>query len=567
MRQANALLQGIQAQPPSPRDTLETIVEELQVIVEELQSTYEEFWIQQETLWERQERILRENDRYSSFFQFISEGAMFTDGEGLITIANRALGELLQLPEHGLVGTSILTFVPLGMKSDFWSRLRSLSQQTVIQNWETVLHLHNGEFLPVTLSVKGCPTLEGEELCWLVRDRSVPQAAEASPLATQNPDSQNIVQSTAALTAINQQLRSEVEARKRAEQALQFKARQEQLLHTIANRIRRSLELDQVLTATVAEVQQLLQVDRVMILQFMADGTKLVATEARNEVYPSLLKQAYQEPCFHEQGIEHYRQGRLRAFEDILAEDAQLHPCLVETLLTHEVRALLLIPILQQDRVWGMLVVHHCSHPRPWPNHEQALLTQLATQVSIAIEQSALFNKTQRLSRVDGMTEIANRRWFDDYLNQMWKQHQRDQTPLALVLADVDYFKAYNDTYGHPAGDYCLRTIAQLLDRHVRRPNDLVARYGGEEFAAILPNTNLAGGIHIAETFLENLSHFRLPHRASPLKMLTLSIGVISLVPEVGEKVGGFIQGADQALYQAKAQGRNQIVAWQPPKQ
>ena len=104
---------------------------------------------------------------------------------------------------------------------------------------------------------------------------------------------------------------------------------------------------------------------------------------------------------------------------------------------------------------------------------------------------------------VDRLTQIANRGWFDEYLEKMWKQHQRDQTPMALILSDIDYFKAYNDTYGHPAGDYCLRTIAELLDRHVQRPNDLVARYGGEEFAAILPNTNLAGAHHIAETILK----------------------------------------------------------------
>jgi len=361
-------------------------------------------------------------------------------------------------------------------------------------------------------------------------------------------------------------LRNEVEARRRAEHALQLQARQDQLLPPIANRVRSSLEIDQVLTATVSEVRQLLDVDRVMILQFRGDGTKLVATESRNKVYPSLLAKSYREPCFQPHSIDHYRQGGVRAIEDILTDDVQLHPCLVETLKTHNVRALLLVPILQQDEIWGMVVAHHCRAPRPWPDHEQILLTRLATQVSIAIQQSALYQETRRLSRVDRLTQIANRGWFDEYLEKMWKQHQRDQTPMALILSDIDYFKAYNDTYGHPAGDYCLRTIAELLDRHVQRPNDLVARYGGEEFAAILPNTNLAGAHHIAETILKNLSRLRLPHRESPLKILTLSIGVISLVPAVGAELEGLIRGADQALYQAKANGRNQIIAWQPSK-
>lgn len=146
-----------------------------------------------------------------------------------------------------------------------------------------------------------------------------------------------------------------------------------------------------------------------------------------------------------------------------------------------------------------MVVAHHCSGPRPWPDHEQVLLTRLATQVSIALQQSALYQETRRLSRVDRLTGIANRRWFDHYLDRMWKQHQRDQLPLALVLSDIDYFKTYNDSYGHLAGDRGLRSIAELLDGQVNRPHDLVARYGGEEFAVILPNTNRVGALHIIE--------------------------------------------------------------------
>jgi PAS domain-containing protein len=366
MARAAALCQAFQTRTLSPKASLVTIVEELQVIVEELQATYKDVWVQQATLWDRQERILQENERYSSFFQFITEGALFTNGEGLITVANEALGQLLNLPEPALVGLSLLDFVPLELRLEFKARLRSLPQQRVIQNWDTVLQLPSGAFLSVRLSVKWCLTVSGEELCWLVRGR--PQYyPPSSPLPpSQSLKNQELEQSTAALTAINQQLRTEVEARRRAEQALQRQARQDQLLHAIANRVRSSLELDQVLTATVTEVRHLLDVDRVMILQFKDNGTKLVATESRNEVYPSLLAKAYQEPCFQPRSIDHYRQGGVRALEDILTDNAQLHPCLVETLKAHDVRALLLVPILQQNQIWGMVVAHHCRAPRPW---------------------------------------------------------------------------------------------------------------------------------------------------------------------------------------------------------
>jgi diguanylate cyclase (GGDEF)-like protein/PAS domain S-box-containing protein len=563
LARAEALRQAFQAKTVSPGASPTTLLEELQAIVEELQINYEKIWAQQQTIWDRQEQILQENQRYSTFFRVATEGALFTDEEGFITVANQASGQLLNVAEAALVGQSLLSFVPLGMKSEFQLRLRSLPLQDSIQNWNTVLQLQDGAFLPVSLNVKRCSGPNGEELCWLVRDRNSRLTSSDLKASPQHQDDHNSKQHTTDLTAINQRLRQEVEARKQAEQSLQLQAKQDQLLHTIANRVRSSLELDQVLTITVTEIQKLLNVDRVMVLQFKADGTKLVATEARKNVYPSLLHMAFQEPCFHAPGIEHYRQGRLRAFEDIEADDVPLHPCLVETLKTHDVRALLVVPILQQDQVWGMLVAHHCRTPRPWPDHEQMLLTRLATQVSIALQQSALYQETRRLSRVDRLSGIANRRWFDHYLNRMWKQHRREQIPLALVLSDVDYFKAYNDSYGHLAGDRSLRTLAQLLDRQVNRPHDLVARYGGEEFAVILPNTSVLGAQHIAETMLDSIQRLRLPHCASPNQLLTMSFGVSSIVPQPGQHAEALIQRADQALYQAKATGRNQVSVWQ----
>ena len=138
----------------------------------------------------------------------------------------------------------------------------------------------------------------------------------------------------------------------------------------------------------------------------------------------------------------------------------------------------------------------------------------------------------------------------------------RDQTPLALIMADIDFFKAYNDTYGHQGGDRCLRTIANSLEQQVKRPQDLVARYGGEEFAIVLPQTGLAGAESLAATCLADIQSLNLPHSSAPLGVLTLSFGVASLVPTVDQRGETLVQLADQALYNAKSRGRNQVVTW-----
>jgi len=540
-----------------------TILEELRTTLAAANVAYEQLLqVQQEVLLEKHEQVLQERQRYYNFFHFAPAGAFVTDTRGVIQNVNQALEELLNMTSEHLVSKPFVTFLPLEKRSEFWLRLADLQSQELAQIWDTTLKLRSVNVLPVSICAKRCLPPYADELWWWLSDRRDRIAAETAMQLAQARLEQEVDERTAALTAMNERLKAEIRARKKAEHALQLQAKQEQMLHTIAHRIRSSLDLQQVLQATVTEVRDLLKVDRVLILQFQPNGTKRVVTEARHKSYQALLSQAYHEPCFDGQMMNYYRQGNLRAFRDIQAADTGLHPCLVETLLKMDVRALLLVPILQNEQLWGLLIAHHCCAPRPWQDHEQTLLSRLATQVGIAIQQSALYAETQRLSRFDSLTQIANRRWFDAQLTILWKQHQRDQTPLALALADVDYFKAYNDSYGHPAGDRCLRTLAELLNRSIQRPNDLVARYGGEEFALILPNTDLAGARHIADTILEDLQRLRLPHRESPLKIITMSFGVISLIPSIDQSVETFIQRVDDALYEAKARGRNQVVVW-----
>ena len=164
------------------------------------------------------------------------------------------------------------------------------------------------------------------------------------------------------------------------------------------------------------------------------------------------------------------------------------------------------------------------------------------------------------LSATDGLTGIANRRRFDEVLASEWSRAARSRQLLALVMLDVDFFKPYNDRYGHLAGDDCLRHIAHTLAAQLHRTGDLVARYGGEEFVLLSSVRDSTDALHIAETARQALAALALPHVASPFGVVTASLGVAVHVPTVGEATNLLVQQADLALYLAKARGRNQTV-------
>lgn len=164
----------------------------------------------------------------------------------------------------------------------------------------------------------------------------------------------------------------------------------------------------------------------------------------------------------------------------------------------------------------------------------------------------------QRLVHLDGLTEVANRRGFDQHLTKEWRRLAREQAPLSLILCDIDYFKRYNDFYGHQAGDDCLRQIAQAIVRAVQRPADLVARYGGEEFAIILPNTDAEGAVQVAQSIGAEIELLNIPHAKSHVSdVVTVSLGISSQVPHQEMSIELLIATADSSLYAAKNQGRN----------
>jgi diguanylate cyclase (GGDEF)-like protein len=169
----------------------------------------------------------------------------------------------------------------------------------------------------------------------------------------------------------------------------------------------------------------------------------------------------------------------------------------------------------------------------------------------------------EKLSRQDGLTGIANRRYFDSYLENEVRRAARDRTSLSLILSDVDYFKAYNDCYGHQAGDDCLKQVAAALSSAGRRPADLAARYGGEEFAIVLPGTVSEGAIDVAQAVDRVIAGLAIAHSRSDVSQsITLSQGIVALIPDKETAPEDLIQRADQALYQAKQQGRNRYIVF-----
>lgn len=179
--------------------------------------------------------------------------------------------------------------------------------------------------------------------------------------------------------------------------------------------------------------------------------------------------------------------------------------------------------------------------------------------------QKQLEKHLRTLSMRDGLTGISNRRSFDEALEKEWRRELRHTEPLSLILLDIDFFKRYNDSYGHQAGDTCLKTVAECLAASVQRAGDLVARYGGEEFVVLLPETSLQHAEQVAEQIRQNVLSLAVPHLASDAaQIVTISLGVASLVPQAGLSSQQLLKMADQALYAAKAEGRNRVCVADP---
>lgn len=225
------------------------------------------------------------------------------------------------------------------------------------------------------------------------------------------------------------------------------------------------------------------------------------------------------------------------------------------------------IPIAFENQVLAVLVFFQRQQMIP-DEKVLTLVNAIATQLGSMIHRKKIEAdliranlELERLANLDGLTKVANRRRFDTYLAEEWQRVIREKQPISLILFDVDYFKKYNDYYGHQCGDECLQKIALAASCAAKRSADLVARYGGEEFAIILPNTPAEGAIQVAQEIREQMSLLKLPHITSDVnEYVTLSLGVCSIIPTRDDWPESLIAAADKALYQAKTQGRDRII-------
>ncbi|MGF6396520.1 two-component system chemotaxis family response regulator WspR [Pseudomonas frederiksbergensis] len=198
--------------------------------------------------------------------------------------------------------------------------------------------------------------------------------------------------------------------------------------------------------------------------------------------------------------------------------------------------------------------------------HSRSYMTLLqrdAAYRALRVSQQQLLDTNlvlQRLMNSDGLTGLSNRRHFDEYLELEWRRSLRDQTQLSLLMIDVDYFKSFNDSFGHLEGDEALRKVATAIRDASSRPSDLPARYGGEEFVLVLPNTSPGGARMVAEKLRQTVAGLKIPHIfPTGGSSLTISIGLSTMIPQPGSDCRQLISAADKGLYLAKNNGRNQV--------
>ncbi|BAY40663.1 GAF sensor signal transduction histidine kinase [Nostoc sp. NIES-2111] len=373
------------------------------------------------------------------------------------------------------------------------------------------------------------------------------------------------------------------QAEQRASELYKANEQQEILFNLVAE-IRESLNLDTLFKTTVREVRKALRADRVGIFRFETKSNYTVGEFVAENVLPdydSAIAIKVKDNCFGEKYAVDYYQGRIQVLSNIY--EAGLQDCHLAVLERFQIKAQIIVPLMKGQTLWGLLCVHQCRCPREWQKSEIQFIRQLAAQFNVALEHSELLEQSrsqtnqlaqtnkalelansqlEKLSKLDGLTKIANRRCFDEFLDREWNRLQRTGNYLSLIIFDIDYFKAYNDYYGHLAGDKCLIQIARAAQSVLKRPTDLIARYGGEEFIILLPNTNESGATKVAKLIHKSIEDLKTPHinKNGIQDFVTVSLGIASQVPTIKTSPQQLINAADKALYKAKEQGRNRWV-------
>lgn len=509
-----------------------------------------------EALKERETQLRESREKYKALFDSLPIGISITDDVGNIIEANPASENILGISSAEHRNRSIAdhrwqAIRPDGspMPNSEYAAVRALSEQKNIENLEMGVVKPNGEVI------------------WL--------RVTAAPIP--------LPRYGVAIAYID------FTRRKQAQDALQQQTERERLIGAISNRIGAFLRLDDILTTTVEEVRQFLQADRVFIYRFnpeigdrnaydedgdfsINDGGE-IAAESVECGYRSISNMSLGELWLGETQ-DSCHSGYIHIIHDL--EQTELPLDSIEFAHRHHIRASLAVPISidsvsskdDHPLLWGVLIANQCASARYWQPLEVNLLNSLAIQLAIAIQQAQLFEqveaanqKLQSIAYLDFLTQVPNRRRFDEHLYSEWNRLAREMKPLSLIMCDIDFFKLFNDAYGHLAGDECLQQVARAIEQAVSRPADLVARFGGEEFVVILPNTSIEGSIKVAQKIQESIKALQIIHEYSSIShYITLSLGVASMVP-IAKAPNILVSMADQALYQAKENGRDCIYS------
>jgi diguanylate cyclase (GGDEF)-like protein len=303
-------------------------------------------------------------------------------------------------------------------------------------------------------------------------------------------------------------------------------------------------------------------------------GDAVVVLQARK-----LALDADADPQFPLSLLRYVARTGAEIIEDRIATSARF--ALDPYVQTQQPKSVMCLPIRQAGQMVGMLYLENNLAEASFTAERVEFLRILGAQAMISISHARLHDSLEQrvaertaqledanrklatLSVTDGLTGLANRRHFDETLDNEWARARRTGQPLVVIMIDVDHFKKYNDCYGHQAGDACLKSVARVLQAGARRAGDLVARYGGEEFSIVLPNTDACAGEQLAEAMRLAIEQLAMPHQESSVGKVTISVGVALHVSGLDSDAASLVRAADEAMYRAKHGGRNCVVLTQ----
>ena len=348
---------------------------------------------------------------------------------------------------------------------------------------------------------------------------------------------------------------------------LQLQASREKIINKINNSIRMSLDLNTILNTAVHEIAIALNISVCSIFKFIPSKNIAIVTNEYNThgFNNPLLTEAYT-PVIGNSLNEKILRTLKPVIADDISKDFNLNDCpktRYEIINGVRAKSILIVPIMFESGVFGTLTLNQCNKTRKWSQDDVQMIENIAFQIGIAINQSYLLEKIKGLAIKDELTGLINKRNFNERISAEIERAKRHSGSLSLAIFDIDFFKKFNDTWGHLAGDYVLKELGRIIKDNIRK-SDIAARIGGEEFALILPETDIDNGYEFLERLRNTIQNSPLDFQGKKLKV-TISGGIIDIRQiknkniNINTLIHESIEKADNLLYKAKKQGRNRI--------